>query len=199
MELHDLTGRKIGVFATGHRSSTKVLAYSPDGRYLLAGDDGTVKLWDLQRGLLDALTGHTASVSSVAWSPDGRYLATGSADRTIHVWTAGSCEARVIEDAGKVGSLQFSPNGQLLVSANDRGAVCIRDLSGRLVSSYHLSNLDKASAQSASASPTLLRILSPVKSVQNKGQAGHYYLSISAAAVRENTRTARSRPWRSAG
>ena len=46
---------------------------------LPAGDDRTVKLWDVATHTnIATLEGHTGGVSSVAFSPDGTTLASGS-------------------------------------------------------------------------------------------------------------------------
>src|SRR5207244_2752051 len=79
------------------------LAFSPDGKYLLAGggemyacnstsrpcvagedsQNGTAQLWDRQSGKLKyTLPGHTGPVRGVAFSPNGRYVLTGSQDGT---------------------------------------------------------------------------------------------------------------------
>ncbi len=68
-------------------STTRELAFSPDGRLLVAGSpDGTVRLLDVDRGtMLRVLEGPT-SVLSLAFSPNGRLLAAASHDGTIWVW-----------------------------------------------------------------------------------------------------------------
>jgi len=61
----------------GHTSPVSSLAFSLDGKRVLAGfeNDGTVGLWETTSGkLLRMLTGHTSDVSSIVFSPDG-YLA----------------------------------------------------------------------------------------------------------------------------
>ena len=59
---------------------------------LTAGDDRTVKLWNLdltagQADLQSVWTGHTGAVLSAAFSPDGAWAITASEDRTARIWS----------------------------------------------------------------------------------------------------------------
>ena len=66
------------------------VAFSPDGRRLLAADNiGKMTLWDAESGLeVLSLRGHTDRIYDLAFSGDGRLLASASRDATAKVWDA---------------------------------------------------------------------------------------------------------------
>ncbi len=77
-----------------------MLAWSPDGQQLAAGDDlGGVLRW--RRGGGDGgagvrLDGPRAEIESMAWSPDGRALVTGGDDGTVWRWESASARGALI-------------------------------------------------------------------------------------------------------
>jgi WD40 repeat protein len=104
------------------------LAYSPDGRRILAGygrfnevDVGRATLWDVATGaLIRRIPGHRASVHSVAFSPDGRQVALASWG-LVELWDLEPTPGQQVHSIPCHGSLAvygvtFSPDGRCLAS-----------------------------------------------------------------------------------
>jgi WD40 repeat protein/serine/threonine protein kinase len=108
----------------GHRSTIYGLSYSPDGRWLAtAGDDATIRLWEVDTGrLVRALVGHASGIRAVAWSPDGKTLASASLDQTVRLWDAASGRPlRILRGHPREGlsfALAWSPDSKTLASAH---------------------------------------------------------------------------------
>jgi WD40 repeat protein/serine/threonine protein kinase len=128
--LHRLTDSALLTF-TGHRGVVWSVVFSPDGtRLATAGDDGTVKVWDVANGrVMLTLKGHTDQIWSVAFSPDGKRLASASFDRTVKLWDAATGKIiRTFEGHTRwVGSVAFSPDGNQLATASHDGTVKLWD------------------------------------------------------------------------
>jgi RNA polymerase sigma factor (sigma-70 family) len=81
------TGKPVREF-TGVRFVPFQIAYSPDGKWLAAGDwNGVVTIWDTAAGKqVREFPGHRGQVTSLAYSPDGKRLASASIDTTVLIW-----------------------------------------------------------------------------------------------------------------
>ena len=117
-----------------HTSPVSSVAFSPDGRTVVAGDStGTVIMWNLTDPARPrhVLAAHTGSVSSVAFSPDGRTLATGSFDGQVIVWNLADLTRPrqfLAAGAGSVFSVAFSPDGRAVAAGDSDGTVIVWDL-----------------------------------------------------------------------
>lgn len=90
----------------GHAMDVYRLAYDPaGGRIATASFDGTVRLWDTNRGTaLQTYAGHQDALRDLAISADGRLLATASADGTARLHTLDGVDAEpVVVNHGDVG------------------------------------------------------------------------------------------------
>jgi WD40 repeat protein len=130
---------------TGQTGGAMGLAFSPDGRLLVAGSyglygDDAVYLWFTENGTLaQTLTGHSDSVLRVKFSPDGQFFATASLDTSVHIWQLGPCQAvgdacaslvRTLKQpiGSPIYSMDFSPDGRWVAVGEDSGDVHLWDV-----------------------------------------------------------------------
>ncbi|HEY9612531.1 AAA-like domain-containing protein, partial [Allocoleopsis sp.] len=117
-----------------YQKGVNSVIFTQDGQQLaIAGKDGTVKLWDLNRQQLKKLlNAHHGSVNSVRFSPDDKLLATASRDGTAKLWDInGNLLAEFKGHQGGVNNIRFSPDGQRLATSGKDGTVRLWDLLGR--------------------------------------------------------------------
>jgi WD40 repeat protein/type II secretory pathway predicted ATPase ExeA len=108
LRLWDFTSGDALVTISGEGEFYTSVAFSPDGRWIAAGEGavierrtatdgrpsyvnrGEIDLFDTETGtpvnLLDAERGHSDIVTAVAFTGDGRYLLSASLDRTMILW-----------------------------------------------------------------------------------------------------------------
>ena len=110
----------------GHWGAVHSVAFSPDGKRLVAGGfHMTLRLWDAVTGKeLYTRRKHRRSVVSVAFSPDGKRIASGSDDGYVMLWDASTGEV-LLAFRGRV--IAFSPDGKTLASASEDKTVRIWD------------------------------------------------------------------------
>ncbi len=125
---------RVRIFPKNSGNATSI-AWSPDGTYLLVGDDQeSVQVWDrglIEKPIIGPFKEHLGDVSSVAWSPGGEKFASSSindfSDTQIIVWRFPSGEKETnfkLQERGvEAKSLSFNPDGQILAVGNYEGKV----------------------------------------------------------------------------
>ncbi len=98
-----------------------VLAWRPDGRRLIVGDErGAVLILEHEDGAVAArIDAHPGMVTAVALSPDGRLLASGGTDRVVRLWDLASAglRAELPLMRAPIDALAVAPDGATLAVA----------------------------------------------------------------------------------
>ncbi len=115
----------------GHgQAAVRSVVALPDARHLLsAGQDKTLRLWELETGREIRRTGTSGQVLALALSADGRRALSGGTDKSVQLWDVGSgVELKRVVLDGSVISLAFSSDGQRGLAGLDGGTVRLLDL-----------------------------------------------------------------------
>ena len=113
----------------GFTSWVDSVAFSPDGRYLVAGDsDNSLGVWDTRTWSRVATLAHPAAVTSLAFSPGGSTLISADADGSVRMWSFPPPSSYLA--SGSVYNINYTANGRLLaaVSGGPDGNVSLWDV-----------------------------------------------------------------------
>jgi RNA polymerase sigma factor (sigma-70 family) len=136
IDLWDLTTRKHSMNLKTPKETISALAFTPDGKTLVAASEKTIALWDVvSRKELRRLT-RPEGIALLVVSPDGALLASGNRKGGIALWDLQS--GKVIHEwptTYHLSSLVFSPDGKSLASAEggddyDYDFIALRDVNG---------------------------------------------------------------------
>ena len=116
-----------------HEGGALGLAFGPEGALTSSGEDGLVRLWDVDQGipLGDPLPAHEGAARRVAWRPGSDDLATVGPDGRVLLWDMAARPPAAVElgrHEAIARALAFSPDGARLASADDLGRLMVWDL-----------------------------------------------------------------------
>jgi len=121
----------------GHSGSAiNAISFSPTQQILAsAGEDGTIKIWNIDGSLVRTLPGHTPGATSVSFHPNGKILASAGKDGAIRLWNLedGALIPTLQRHNDAVNSVAFNPSGTLLASAGADNTVKLWSFDGSLV------------------------------------------------------------------
>lgn len=137
----DLQQKKRAQTLSGHAATVSSLQFTPDNaRLVSAGQDKTVRIWNVADGKAVHQFETPAAVHSLVLNKDASRIVTAHADNLIRVWPADAKPAEgdesktvapavEIKGHGKaVTSLALLPNGTQIVSGSEDGTVKIWEL-----------------------------------------------------------------------
>ena len=118
-----------------HSAKVATVAWSPDGAWLASGgggrSSGELFLWQTGNGKrVRTFEGLSHEVSAVVWNTLGDQLVSGDNDGKLSWWEvqSGTCLAMRKAHQGAVHALKISPDGRLLSSCSEDGAIKVWNL-----------------------------------------------------------------------
>jgi WD40 repeat protein/serine/threonine protein kinase len=115
------TGEKLARSYPYQITKFPALAVSPDGRTLLATQDGAICSWEVKTGKsLGPLPIHRGLYSALAYAPNGRLLLTGSRNNTVQLWdiNTGRPQAPTLYHGRPLQSVAWSRDGRSFFTAD---------------------------------------------------------------------------------
>ncbi|ACU60904.1 WD40 domain-containing protein [Chitinophaga pinensis] len=107
------------VLPIGHAGFINDLSFSKDGKMAVtAGSDRTVKIWDVNTGLILAdCQGHTETVNEVEFSPDNKWIISASQDQTARIWEVSSGKEKLrLRDKYSIEHVSVNYDGSRIIT-----------------------------------------------------------------------------------
>lgn len=115
-------------------NATRALFLPGGDRLLVACEDWTVRILDLEGHEEGRLVGHTGSIIDIAISPDGRSVVSSAYDGTARLWDLASRRpiAPPLRHDQMVAGVAWSPEGNQVVTGSRDGTARVWNLDGTL-------------------------------------------------------------------
>ncbi|KAJ3889762.1 quinon protein alcohol dehydrogenase-like superfamily [Lentinula edodes] len=126
------SGQRIGN-PLAHEAPVSTVVFTHDSKLMISGSSNKVYIWDSITGERKSQRHQSGLVLSVAISPDRLHMASTSNDKTIHIWNILIPEYSeiLVGHMGVVNCIQYSLNGDLIVSGSDDKTIRIWDAANK--------------------------------------------------------------------
>ncbi len=108
---------------SGHTGRVLGLAFLSDGRLVSGGDDGALRVWDMETGRsVEIREGASPdAITSLSVASDGDRIAASSADGVVRVWSVNGLEpiAETPRQPVSANKVVYGPSGGLVAAYND--------------------------------------------------------------------------------
>ncbi len=118
------------VWLDGHDAAVNAVAFLNNQSVVSAGDDFSVRLWDIPTRTSHLLGYHAGKVIRLAASADGRRVASASWDGTARIWSPfdGALPITLRGHTNVVNDVAFSPDSRQIYTASADGTIRIWDV-----------------------------------------------------------------------
>jgi len=117
-----LTGEELQTFT--HKKIVKSVRFSyDDTRILSGGQDGILRIYDLEKPNTDPLTleGHTQFVKTCSWLGNDNLIVSGGQDNQLRIWDTRSLKTiKTFPTNANISSIEVSLDGKHFVSTADK-------------------------------------------------------------------------------
>ncbi len=117
------------------------IAFSPDGKKLVTGGFGLLKIWDVSTGyLIKDISGLAGEIISLSFSPEGSKFATGAIDGSLRIWDATGYNMiyNISGTPGEALSVALSGEGSKLAAGGGKTLNLFDAYSGNKIRSFGL-------------------------------------------------------------
>lgn len=165
-------------------SMTHSIHISPTGNIRVLGDSGNVlNIWDIETNeTIMTATEHNEVVTAATFSHTGEHWASGDAEGKLYIWDGNGVPIPLFRHTDLIKSLDFSPDGNQLVSASRDKTAWVWDVeSGKEIAPLPLTQLDaKLYIGDSSQRKRLMKIQ---RTMGEKGLATRFTFHIISIAI----------------